>query len=143
MNVLLVEDNPDDIAAVARVAAASRASIVLTVVKDGQDAADYLFRQGGHAGRRGEAPDFVLLDISLPRVSGFEVLRRMKEDTRLRDVPVIMLTASDADAQVREALDLGAHSYVVKPLRAEGFSWMARSFCRYQTRIASIADIAA
>jgi CheY-like chemotaxis protein len=113
--ILLVEDNPSDIALTQR--ALQRASIntKLVVVEDGQEALDYLFGAGMHAGRdTSRLPSLVLLDLKLPKVDGLEVLRRVRANKHTRRLPVIVLTSSKEEQDVAAAYDLGANSYIRK-----------------------------
>mgnify|MGYP001262331355 CR=1 FL=1 len=114
--VLLVEDNEDDVE-LTRIAF-QKAGLLneLVVVRDGQEALDYLFRAGAYADRSVEAPCVVLLDLKLPRVDGLEVLRRMRADERTRRVPVVVLTSSKEEQDVLRSYDLGANAYVRKPV---------------------------
>lgn len=91
------------------------------LVKDGQEALDYLFRQGTYAGRDDGQPIVVLLDIKMPKVDGVEVLRRIKSDPTLRMVPVVILTSSREERDLLESYRLGANAYVVKPVDFDEF----------------------
>jgi two-component system response regulator len=136
MNVLLVEDSADDIAAIRRLAEGSRPPITLTVVHDGEEASAYLSGRG----RLGsdELPHLILLDMRLPGIGGIEVLQRIKRAPDFCEIPVVVLTGSDRDEDVREAVQLGAHSYIVKPMTAQYFAWIARSIASYRARLARI-----
>jgi two-component system response regulator len=136
MHVLLVEDGPDDVAAVRRLIDRNEPPLCLTVLRDGLEASAYAAKLPG------ELPDLILLDINLPGLSGIEVLRRVKAEPRLRDVPVVVLSGSDSDEDVRAAQDLGAHSYLIKPLRAQDLGWIARSVASYRTRLARLSATA-
>lgn len=115
-NILLVEDNRQDELLILR--ALDRIHLVndVEVVRDGQQALDYLFREGEFAGRAAEPPAIVLLDLSLPRVSGIEVLERLRADPRTRIQPVVILTSSDEDRDRLRSYESGANSFVRKPL---------------------------
>jgi two-component system response regulator len=115
--ILLVEDNPDDVALTLRAFERSRVANRIVVVTDGQQALDYLFAAGEHAGRdTGATPQAVLLDLKLPRIDGLEVLRRIRADGRTRRLPVIVLTSSNEEQDIMRSYDLGANSYVRKPV---------------------------
>jgi CheY-like chemotaxis protein len=141
VDVLLVEDNADDVAAIQRFAAASPVPVRLTVAPDGRRAVEALHR----AQRSPEAgyPELVLLDIGLPDVDGLELLRRFRADPAWREVPVIMLTGSDDDRRVRESERLGAHTHIVKPLREQDFLWITRSVRSFRTSMTRLRQVAA
>ncbi len=116
-NILLVEDNPQDELLVLRVLRKSHLANVIDVVRDGQQALDYLFASGEFAGRSASnLPAIVLLDISLPRLSGLEVLERLRSDRRTRLLPVVVLTSSDEERDRVKSYENGANSFVRKPL---------------------------
>jgi len=115
-SLLLVEDNPQDELLVLR--ALKRAGQVhrIDVVRDGQQALDFLLRQGDFADRQGQAlPTVVLMDISLPRLSGLEVLARLRADPRTALLPVVLLTSSDEERDRLGGYRAGANSFVRKP----------------------------
>ena len=120
MNVLLVEDSVDDVAAIRQLAAQAGGHMTLTVLRDGNQASAYLSRRT-EANSTGERPQLILLDIGLPGVSGIDVLQWIKREPDLCDVPVVVLSGSDRDENVHEAQNLGAHSYIVKPMTARDF----------------------
>jgi CheY-like chemotaxis protein len=115
--ILLVEDNPSDVGLTQRALAKSRVANELVVAEDGQEALDYLFGAGAYAGREvTELPALVLLDLKLPRVDGLEVLRQIRADERTRRLPVVILTTSREEQDVAQSYDLGANSYIRKPV---------------------------
>jgi CheY-like chemotaxis protein len=121
--ILLVEDNPQDemlsLRALKKINLANR----IVVARDGQQALDYLFREGEFAGRDGpDLPTFVLLDLNLPRVGGLEVLERLRTDPRTHLLPVVLLTASEEERDRLNAYARGANSYVKKPLDFSEFA---------------------
>jgi CheY-like chemotaxis protein len=114
--ILLVEDNPAHAALVIRSLQRDRSDHNLIAVDDGDAALDYLRGRGAYADHdAAHKPLLVLLDLRLPRRDGLEVLAEIKNDPKLEDVPVVVLTTSGADADVRRAYQLGANSYLVKP----------------------------
>ncbi|MDD5296785.1 MAG: response regulator [Rhodocyclaceae bacterium] len=116
-NILLVEDNPQDEMLILRALKKSNVANKVDVARDGQQALDYLFCEGEFAGRAGgEMPTVVLLDIGLPRLSGLEVLARLRADARTRLLPVAILTSSDDDRDRLKSYESGANSFVRKPL---------------------------
>ena len=115
--ILLVEDNPSDVGLTQRALAKSHVANELVVAEDGREALDYLFGAGAHAGREvTELPALVLLDLKLPRVDGLEVLRQIRADDRTRRLPVVILTTSREEQDVAQSYDLGANSYIRKPV---------------------------
>ncbi|MDH5501143.1 MAG: response regulator [Gammaproteobacteria bacterium] len=130
--VLLVEDNPDDEALTLRALRKYNLANEIVVARDGQEALDYLFAEGHFHGRnRKELPQVVLLDLKLPKVDGLEVLRRIGEDPIARRVPVVVLTSSDEERDLLQSYDLGANSYVLKPVNFEQFIETARQLGMY------------
>ncbi len=115
--LLLVEDDPQDEKLMLRTLRKINLGNQIDVVRDGQQALDYLFRQGAYADREGpDLPVAVLLDVNLPRLSGLEVLERLRADPRTRQLPVVVLTSSDEDRDRLRSYEMGANSFVRKPL---------------------------
>ena len=132
--ILLVEDNRDDVELTVMALKESKITNPVVVASNGVEALDYLFGTGTHAGRdASNQPVVVLLDIKLPLLSGIDVLRRMREDERTRRTPVVMLTSSDEREDIAATYDLGANSYVRKPVEFEGFLVAARQLGLYWT----------
>lgn len=122
VDILLVEDNPDDVELTLRALKKAHVANPIEVVEDGATALDYLFGTGAHAGRdANHTPKVILLDLKLPKLSGLEVLARVRADERTRKVPVVVLTSSRENADVAAAYRLGASSYIVKPVEFEAF----------------------
>jgi two-component system response regulator len=119
--ILLVEDNDDDVVLTKRALARNHIGNPVVVCSDGAEAIDYLFCQGAHAGRSGELPLVVLLDLKLPKVDGIEVLAAIRSEPRMRSMPVVMLTTSREGRDVEAAYRAGANSYVRKPVDFEDF----------------------
>jgi two-component system response regulator len=123
--ILLIEDNPSDIALTERALDRSRIANALVIAEDGQEALDYLFGQGAHAGRDpSDQPLLTLLDLKLPKIGGLEVLRTIRADPRTRRLPVVILTSSNEEQDVAASYDLGINSYIRKPV---DFNQFARS----------------
>jgi CheY-like chemotaxis protein len=115
--ILLVEDNSSDIGLTQRALAKSHIANELVVAEDGQEALDYLFAAGKHTGRdKRIIPGLVLLDLKLPGVDGLEVLRQIRADPRTSHLPVVILTTSNEKQDVAQSYDLGANSYIRKPV---------------------------
>jgi two-component system, response regulator len=116
-NILLVEDNAEDVELTRRAFRKSKVLNELTVVRDGEQALEYLFCTGEFAERNpNEMPEVILLDLKLPKVGGHEVLRRIRADARTKRVPVVVLTSSTEDKDICSCYDLGANSFVRKPV---------------------------
>jgi CheY-like chemotaxis protein len=130
--ILLVEDNPDDVELTLRALQKSPDSGEVEVVHDGEEALEYLIPEGTDTNQQLRAlPELVLLDINLPKVDGLQVLKRLRSQERTRRVPVVMLTSSDEDRDVRSSYDLGANSFLRKPVNGAQFLEAARCLSRY------------
>lgn len=123
VDILLVEDNPDDVALTLHAFKQARFANRVQVVADGEQALDYVFCRGKYADHRpAERPQVVLLDLNLPKVSGLEVLRQIKADERTRHIPVVVLTISQIFSDFKECERLGAETYIIKPLNFQRLS---------------------
>jgi CheY-like chemotaxis protein len=121
--ILLVEDNPSDVALTQRALEKSHIANDLVVAEDGQQALDYLWGAGAYAGRDvSQLPALVLLDLKLPGLPGLEVLRRIRGDARTRRLPVVILTTSREEQDLAASYDLGVNSYVRKPVDFRQFA---------------------
>jgi two-component system response regulator len=130
--ILLVDDNPDDVEMTMMAFRKSAVVNEVVVVTDGQEALDYLFGAGAWEGRDPLIlPHLVLLDLNLPRVAGLQVLRRMRADPRTKLLPVVILTTSSEDRDLISSYDLGANSYVRKPVDFEEFVEAVRQLGLY------------
>ncbi len=130
--VLLVEDSASDEKLALRAFERCAVEHSVVVVRDGQEALDYLFGAGLHASRdTSSLPGVILLDLKLPRVDGLEVLRRIRADDRTRLVPVVVLTASREDEDLERCYALGANAYVRKPLDFTAFVEAARTIAQF------------
>jgi len=134
VEILLVEDNALDAELTMRALKNGGLANRLLWVKDGQQALDFLFREGDYAGRADTTPRLVLLDLKMPKVDGIEVLKVVKADDRTKRIPVVIMTSSQEESDVARSYDLGVNSYVVKPVdfnalaefaRQAGYYWLA------------------
>jgi len=134
--ILLVEDNPDDIKLTQRAFNKSKISekISIEVARNGNEALDFLFGKGTYIYRNTKVmPAVILLDLNLPRMSGFQVLERIRADKRTKLIPVIILTSSKEEQDIKKAYELGANSYIRKPVVFEKFSDVAQRLGLYWT----------
>lgn len=126
VEILLVEDNPLDAELAIRALKKAGLADKLLWLKDGEQALNYLFRRENYADRDDSLPRLVLLDLKMPRVDGIEALKAVKNDERTRRVPVVIMTSSHEESDVVQSYDLGANSYVVKPVDFKAFEDIAR-----------------
>jgi len=135
VEILLVEDNPHDLEMTLRALRKNNLANSITSVTDGEAALDFIFARGKYSGRDiNHAPRVVFLDLKLPKVDGIDVLRQVKADERTRKIPIVVVTSSAEERDRVESYQLGANSYVVKPIEFDsfvktiadlGFYWMA------------------
>src|ERR1700677_3745087 len=122
IEILLVEDNPDDLEMSLHALRKAKIANRIQVARDGQEALDFIFCEGDFAGRKLEdGPKVILLDLKLPKVDGLEVLKRIKSDPHTRKIPVVVLTSSKEQNDVIASYDLGTNSYIVKPVSLDQF----------------------
>ena len=120
--ILLAEDNPDDVTLTLRAFEKKKILNPVVVAHDGVEALDYLFATNAHAGRDTSVmPSLILLDLKMPRMDGLEVLKRVRADERTRRIPVVVLTSSKEEQDLVSSYDLGANSYIRKPVDFEKF----------------------
>ena len=132
VDILLVEDNPQDAELTTRALKKINLANRLITVEDGAEALDFIFCRGKYATRNnGQSPKVVLLDLKLPKVSGLEVLRALKQDEKTRSIPVVIVTSSREDPDIKTAYALGANSYVVKPVEFDAFAESVSSLGLY------------
>ena len=123
VEILLVEDNPNDVELTLRALKKANISNQIHVVRDGEEATEFIFCEGKFANRRIEdTPSVILLDLKLPKIDGLEILKRIKSDPRTKSIPVIVLTSSREQKDILESYNLGTNSYIVKPVNFEQFA---------------------
>jgi two-component system response regulator len=134
IEILLVEDSPLDAELAMRGLKEQKLANRIIWLRDGQQALDYIFRQGEYVDRDSSVPKLILLDLKMPRVDGMEVLQAIKGNEETRRIPVVIMTSSQEESDVARSYDLGANSYVVKPINFDsvaavacnaGFYWLA------------------
>lgn len=120
--IVIVEDNPNDAELMVRSLKKNRLANSMIVLEDGEQALDYIFCRSKYADRdSSELPTVIFLDIKLPKIDGLEVLRQVKSNEQTRKIPVIIVTSSKEDPDISTAYNLGANSYVVKPVNFNNF----------------------
>jgi two-component system response regulator len=130
--ILLVEDNPDDEALTLRALKRNNILNEVIVARDGAEALDYLFARGAHSGRdTSKQPEVILLDLKLPKVDGLEVLQQIRQDERIRRLVVVILTSSNEERDIIAGYDLGANSYIRKPVDFNQFMEAVRQLGIY------------
>ena len=125
IEILLVEDNNMDAMLMKQIFKESNFPINLNVTRDGEDALAYLKHEGSYSGTA--VPDLILLDLNLPKLDGREVLAQIKGDPRLRDIPTVILTTSEAEADILKSYRLRANSYLAKPIQVSAFENLVKS----------------
>lgn len=137
MTILVIEDNPDDVELIQRALKRQQIANRIETVTDGALAIEYLFGPGRD---RQPLPRAVLLDLKLPRVDGLQILKRIRAEERTRQLPVIILTSSDEHRDLVESYDLGANSYVVKPMQYEAFATAVEQLGAYWLLVNRVSE---
>lgn len=119
--ILIVEDDPNDVELTLTALGDYNLANEVVIARDGQQAIDYLYGEGQFAGRSAGNPAVMLLDLKLPKISGLEILQRIKSDPKLKTVPVVVLTSSNEEKDVMKSYSLGVNAYVVKPVEFHEF----------------------
>ena len=139
VKILLVEDNVQDIEITQRAFAKGRVRNELTVVRDGEEAIDYLYHRGKYQDpATSPRPGMILLDLNLPKVGGLEVLQQIKKDDQLKQIPVIVLTVSQREEDVVRSYDLGVNTYIQKPVEFDNFMRVVHAVHEYWILIATL-----
>ena len=123
LDILLVEDNPADVELTLDALRENHLANRVRILRDGEEALNYIFRQGDHSDCGiCEHPALILLDLNLPKISGIEILKRIRSDERTNKIPVVVLTSSRLDQDRIDSYNLGVNSYIVKPVEFENFA---------------------
>ncbi len=137
VQIILADDDPEDVELACEALAEVRLANHLQVVGDGEELLELLQGTGRHAGHPAH-PRLILLDLKMPRMDGFEVLRRLKHDPALRTIPVVVLTTSSADADIVRSYDLGVNSFITKPVTFDGLVAAMRAVGHYWFEIVEL-----
>ena len=131
-NILLVEDNPDDIAICQRALKEAKILNKIYIVRDGKEALDYLKHEGQYKGTEASPkPGLILLDINLPKINGLDVLKSIKADSQLKNIPVVMLTVSKRDEDILKGYNRGCNSFIQKPVDFDKFVQIVKEISLY------------
>jgi len=124
IDILLVEDNIDDAELTMRELKRNHLANNMFHVRDGEEAIDFIFAQNKYEEKHeiASVPKVILLDINMPKVNGVEVLQKLKSDERTKDIPVVILTSSKESSDIKKCYELGANSYIAKPVNFEAFA---------------------
>jgi len=131
ITILLADDDPEDCMLAQDALAESKLANQLHVVQDGEELLDYLYQRGKYDATNAPRPGLILLDLNMPRLDGREALARIKSDANLRAIPVVVLTTSKAEEDIYRTYDLGANSYITKPVSFEGLVGVTRTLADY------------
>ena len=129
--ILMADDDPEDVMLARDALAESRLANTLNVVEDGEQLLDYLHQRGKYDATNAPRPGLILLDLNMPRLDGREALARIKSDASLKRIPVVVLTTSKAEEDVFRSYDLGANSYITKPVTFDSLVKVVRSLAEY------------
>ena len=145
ITILICDDDEDDRMLTRHALEQAHISNSLQFVEDGEQLLDYLYQRGAYAGETGKAPrpGLILLDLNMPKMDGREALKVIKEDKTLRDIPVVVLTTSQLDADIARSYQLGVNSYITKPVTFSGLVDAMRVVGRYWLEIVELPPRAA
>ncbi|HEY3419282.1 MAG TPA: response regulator [Methanomassiliicoccales archaeon] len=122
VEILVIEDDPNDAELIIRVLKKVKLTNNLVLLKDGEEALEFLNLNDEHPEDEDGQPKVILLDLKLPKVNGIEVLRKIKSDQRTKNIPVVIMTSSKEERDIKEAYELGVNSYVTKPINFDEFA---------------------
>ena len=122
IDILLVEDNPDHAMLTKKVLEDNKVVNKIFLVEDGEEALDFIYHRGKYNNGNAPRPGLILLDVKLPKIDGFTVLKQLKNDLEYKNIPIVMLTTSSRDEEIAKGYADGANSYVTKPIRFDEFT---------------------
>ncbi len=141
VDILIVEDNPGDAELIIRSVSTQYPACEVYVAEDGEEALDFLNCRGKFSGRKpGKSLKVIFLDIKLPKINGFEVLREIKSHADTRSIPVVIISSSGEDVDIKEAYDLGANAYITKPFEYERFTAIMQSTVSFWLSVNELPD---
>ena len=140
--ILLVEDEAADVELITGAIGKYHLTNAIDVARDGEQALNYLYRREEYERRPGGDPILILLDLKMPKVNGIEVLKEMKSDSRLRNIPVVVVTSSRENPDIRKCYELGVNAYVVKPVDFREFTEAIRNVGLFWVLINQLPDMA-
>ncbi|WP_436344007.1 response regulator [Natronorubrum sp. FCH18a] len=141
VDILLVEDNPRDIRLTHEAFKEADLDTSLQAVRDGHEALEFLFQQGEY--EAASYPDLVLLDLNLPRKDGHQVLKEIRDDSELSPLPVLVLTSSEAEEDIRESYELAANAYLTKPSNPDEFVSLAQAVANFWLKSVQLPPVSA
>lgn len=131
INILLAEDNPDHAMLTRKVLEDNRVANRVFVVENGEEALDFIYQRGKYANGEATRPGLILLDVKMPKLDGFTVLKQLKSDPEYRTIPIVMLTTSSRDEEIARGYIEGANSYVSKPVKFDEFAERVKNIGLY------------
>ena len=141
INILLVEDTDNDVIITQRAFKKVKVTNDLYIVRDGQEALDFIFHEGKYAETKPPTPGLILLDINMPKINGFQVLERLKSNPVYKIIPIVMITVSDRDEDIVRSYNGGAVSYITKPVNFESFVNVIEQFEIYWTLVSKVPKV--
>jgi CheY-like chemotaxis protein len=141
ITILMADDDEEDRMLTRKAFELNRLGNELRFVEDGEDLLDYLYQRGKYeGGEEAPRPGLILLDLNMPRLDGREALERIKSDPSLRRIPIVVMTTSEADQDIARSYDLGANSYVTKPVTFESLAQVIKALDQYWFEIVALPD---
>jgi CheY-like chemotaxis protein len=142
ITILMADDDPDDCMIIREALKASRVKHKFQSVKDGQELLDYLRRQGDYSEPDSSpCPSLILLDLNMPRKKGLEALMEIKQDLRLRSIPLVVLTTSSAETDIKRAYELGANSFITKTIKFDALVESMKTLTKYWFQMVKLPQI--